>query len=1209
MKRKKNRKLFWGIALLVSMVIGVIFADSLQPIRAMEETNTSESEVLNTNDSVGNVYGVAGVIDNQLNAISDKVAELEDIEELNEPSEANESGKEATENAEVELKEPVEEKEVPVAKAANAQTRAAVDVSTWAGLSAALSTATATTEINVVSDLVATSAITNAVTDATINFNGHSVSFGNFSITVPTLTTLRINNFTYTSTGTTIARAVFLGAGNIIFSGTVNSLSGNTGPLANMVGGGLTFDNAVAHVNAAQSSLTTAAAIAMMRSKNLTITNGTQFTSESIYVYNITTAGGIVMIDKQSQVITHAADGRKMMWNFDQQSDVTIKDEGTLLDIEGYNYTEADDGGLFNVTSGTLKSSINVLDGARVKAHARQKTVLQLESAGGTFNVSNNSILEVVSDTDGGYIYGVPIRFRVRGNMEFNVSNNSKMSIVKNGGEAPGIRMSGGGNKVRVTGGSDFTIINAGSGSALSPGASARNQGIYYAGTATEPHEFTVSGDNSNVSITAKYGAALDAGSQNFNITADEGTYFVAKGLGRVARDGIFNGGLVNFKMTSPKYFDFRNDRVGGGYVFDVGTRTSTFNTTNSQLSVWKSGTNLDDNPSNAWNLFDYSLTGINYATVVSSTDADFTANYLGANAYSRMSANNQTAIVDSIRIPTNADKYIYANVLVPEEKDSKPRPAWKDEVEVRLKITKSDGTEYTRDGLTIGDEQTIYNDPTPSDGFVKIAIPNGDFIETGDTVSVVAAWRGTAAGGQLPSKPEDLIATPQKTLDVTPPTPVPTSLTSGVITNATKQLTAKDLEPNARVQLSINDGTPVEAGTVATDGTWTYNLTKYLDLGDKITIYLTDVTPTFPAEFDPRGLEGTRIDTGNRNPKAETAYHDTTFAKATEFIVVDVLPDDATIEKTVAVEGGSTTTQVGDWLIYTLKVKNMKDASLDTVWKDVKIEDVLDANLKFDAENTGITPSDVTFDYEETSRKLTLNLGDLASQEEKTVTFKAKVQRSAVGNTILNSAKAIGYTPREAGTFVPGIVDNPTYQTYEVATTKPIENPGGAVFGTLSLISAPDVIDFDIQSVNEKATHVTNPTYSNPLVVEDTRASDRQDPWHITVKLIQELTLLDEQGNPGTDILREAIRFVYGDKTTTLTNQATPLVGNDYAAPDANGLYTLSEGWKDTATTDGFELYVPAGKVESLGNYQAVLEWNIENTPLPAAANNLPRE
>jgi hypothetical protein len=229
--------------------------------------------------------------------------------------------------------------------------------------------------------------------------------------------------------------------------------------------------------------------------------------------------------------------------------------------------------------------------------------------------------------------------------------------------------------------------------------------------------------------------------------------------------------------------------------------------------------------------------------------------------------------------------------------------------------------------------------------------------------------------------------------------------------------------------------------------------------------------------------------------------------------------------------------------------------------------------------------------------------------RKKKTVTFKAKVQRSAVGNTILNSAKAIGYTPREAGTFVPGIVDNPTYQTYEVATTKPIENPGGAVFGTLSLISAPDVINFDIQSVNEKATHVTNPTYSNPLVVEDTRASDRQDPWHITVKLIQELTLLDEQGNPGTDILRDAIRFVYGDKTTTLTNQATPLVGNDYAAPDANGLYTLSEGWKDTATTDGFELYVPAGKVESLGNYQAVLEWNIENTPLPAAANNLPRE
>lgn len=1208
MKRKKNRKLFWGIALLVSMVIGVIFADSLQPIRAMEETNTSESEVLNTNDSVGNVYGVAGVIDNQLNAISDKMAELEDREELNESSEANESGKEATENAEMDLKEPVEAKEVPVAKAANAQTRAAVDVSTWAGLSTALSNATVTTEINVVTDLVATSTITNTVADASINFNGHTVSFGNYSIKVPAATTVRINDLVYTGTGTTVARAAFLGDGDVIFTGNVTSAVGNVSALANMVNGtraagGITFDGAVVKIDSTRASLY------LMSSKNLTMTNATQFTTPKTTVFDVALAGGETIIEKQTQIFNHTGvQENNIPWNFKEQTTVTIKDEGTLMDISGFNTGRVNDGGLFNVTANL--STINIIDKATVNIHALGQVGLQLMSAGGALNVRNNSVLNVTSDTDNGYALGSAIRFREVGDMTFNVESQSKITVEKKTGRTPAIRMFGGGNVINVSGSSDFTVHNVGDGTPRNPGADSRNQGIQFTGgsTSSPANEFHVIDEDSNVSIVADSGAALDGSTRKFEITAGEGTYFVAEGKTAAANYGIFNGGIVTFEMTNVKYFDFRNNRDGGGYVFDTGAG-SKFSSTGSQLSVWKAGANLDNTPSNAWKMFDYSLSGANYPTIDSSTDADFIKNYLGAPAYSRMSANNQTAIVESIRIPTNADKYIYAKVVVPEEKGSTPRPAWNDEIDVQLKVTKSDGTEYTKYALTVGDEQTIYNDATPSKGFVKIAVPNGDFIETGDTVSVVAAWRGTHQDGNLPSKPEDLIATPQKTLDVTPPTPAPTSLTSGVITNATKQLSAKDLEPNARVQLSVNDGTPVEAGTVAADGTWNYDLTGYLEHGDKVTIYLTDVTPVFPAEFDPRGLEGTRIDTGNRNPKVETAYHDTTFAKATEFIVVDVLPDAATIEKTVAVEGGATTTQVGDWLIYTLKVKNTKDASIDTVWKDVKIEDVLDANLKFDAANTGITPSDATFDYDETSRKLTLNLGDLASQEEKTVTFKAQVQRSAVGNTILNSAKAIGYTPREAGTFVPGIVDNPTYQTYEVVTTKPIENPGGAVFGTLSLISAPDVIDFDIQSVNEKATHVTNPTYSNPLVVEDTRASDRQDPWHITVKLIQELTLLDEQGDPGTDILRDAIRFVYGDKTTTLTNQATPLVGNDYAAPDANGLYTLSEGWKDTATTDGFELYVPAGKVESLGNYQAVLEWNIENTPLPAAANNLPRE
>ena len=644
------------------------------------------------------------------------------------------------------------------------------------------------------------------------------------------------------------------------------------------------------------------------------------------------------------------------------------------------------------------------------------------------------------------------------------------------------------------------------------------------------------------------------------------------------------------FLIDSPKAFDIRNRNTAtttNSRVLTTSTSaTKTFEIIYSDIDLWK-------NTSAVMGPSDYSYAQVDttkftgQTATSSNSELQSTLSTLSYNGFRRITGMNSTPETTWLPV-TDADKSYGVEVIIGYTPDDNfdengnavliPVYAAKDQVEVKFVDTY--GVEHTAKTDENGKAEftdTVFNQAEKD---ISALATRGPWVQDKEDITTV--------------------------IDVTPPEPM--KVTAGKLTNADKVLTAKDMEPNAKVTLSINGGTLIDAGTIASDGTWTYDLTQYLEAGDKVKIYLED-TSTLPDGFDQKGLENTRTATGNRNPEKDTYYHDAIFKAATEYVVEDVLSNSATIEKTVAVEGGATTTQVGDWLIYTLTVKNTKDASLDTVWKDVKIEDVLDANLKFDAANTGITPSDATFDYDETSRKLTLNLGDLASQEEKTVTFKAQVQRSAVGNTILNSAKAIGYTPREAGTFVPGIVANPTYETYEVETDKPVENPGGAVFGTLSLLSAPNVIDFDIQSINEKATHVTKPAYSNPLVIEDTRADDRQDPWHITVKLTQELTLVNDDGSLGNEVLRDAIRFVHGDEKTTLSTQALPLVGSDYVSPDANGLYNLSDGWKDTTSTDGFELYVPAGKVESVGNYQAVLEWNIENTPLPATANTLPKD
>ncbi|KAF1297835.1 hypothetical protein BAU15_07990 [Enterococcus sp. JM4C] len=665
-------------------------------------------------------------------------------------------------------------------------------------------------------------------------------------------------------------------------------------------------------------------------------------------------------------------------------------------------------------------------------------------------------------------------------------------------------------------------------------------------------------------------------------------------GQGIIEMNGYLNNMTGNkFLLDSPKIFDIRNrnaDKDFRSRAIDISASSGTFEIISSDIDLWK-------NTSHVMGPSDYTYERVPNMKFTGQTPSSTNSDLLNVlrtikyNGFRRIAGMNVAPQTEWIPV-TDADKTYGVRVLIgytPADDFDEFGNA------VLVPVYASEGQAEVTFVDTYGVKRVV---PTDADGYAKVT----------DTRFNVAGKQITASAKRGPWVQEEIDAT--TVLDVTPPEPK--GIVGNKITNATKQISGIGAEKGAMVRVTIEGGGLLFADYVDEFGMWEYNLPRYLEIGDRVTIYFEDRS-TLPADFDQTGLEKTRIKTGNRNPgDTDVKYRDATFKKAITYTVEDVLPNSATINKSVVVEGGATTTQVGDTLIYTLKVKNTKNAIFKTTWKDVKIEDILDEHLEFDAtsvETAGITPADTTFTYDEETRKLTIDLGDLVSQAEKTVTFKAKVKRNAVGEIIYNSAKAIGFTPREAGTFVPGFVENPTYQTYEVSTSRAIPNPGGAVYGTLSLVSAPEKIDFDIREINEKATHVTTPTYSNPLVVEDTRAANRQDPWHITVKLTQELTLVDENGDLGTDVLRDAIRFVKGDKTTTLTNQAMPLVGNDYKAPDAEGLYNLSEGWTDTATTDGFELYVPAGKVESVGKYQAVLEWNIENTPLPAAANILPGE
>uniref|UniRef100_UPI001ED8C3B6 hypothetical protein n=1 Tax=Enterococcus mundtii TaxID=53346 RepID=UPI001ED8C3B6 len=65
---------------------------------------------------------------------------------------------------------------------------------------------------------------------------------------------------------------------------------------------------------------------------------------------------------------------------------------------------------------------------------------------------------------------------------------------------------------------------------------------------------------------------------------------------------------------------------------------------------------------------------GSNFNTIRKTSDPESfntsTFGPAGMTAYSRISANNARAVVDELRVPTNADKSIFGHVSIPEGSD-----------------------------------------------------------------------------------------------------------------------------------------------------------------------------------------------------------------------------------------------------------------------------------------------------------------------------------------------------------------------------------------------------------------------------------------------------------------------------------------------------------------------------------------------------------
>ncbi|MDL2212148.1 hypothetical protein LJB88_04655 [Erysipelotrichaceae bacterium OttesenSCG-928-M19] len=716
-------------------------------------------------------------------------------------------------------------------------------------------------------------------------------------------------------------------------------------------------------------------------------------------------------------------------------NEVASENNKPIVEISGsgsklYAYSNGADTGEYG---GTIvlqgrEGELNISAGGQVEVYSTSQSCIIMQNLNGVFNIDGlNSKLKLTQDDDNDYERGATLRFRLQSGQTLNVSNNAKLEITKKAGSAAGIRFYSANNKILVSSGAQVKVENYGTSTNLNPGANGRNQGIHYDG---QNSTFEITGKKSMVEIIAHHGAAVDMESYNGIITLGKDSIFIAHGATATATQGAFNAARLSFNAEEPLYYDFSNNRPGGGYIFNVTASSSSvinaFTSTQSDLAVWKAGMDLNDDPYKMWSIFDYSLAGNNYQNIVSTnipeefnTTSDSYGNS-GVMPYSRMSGNNAKPIVDELIVPEDADRYLHGHVSIPEGLSINDRDAWHDEVYVQVKETKVDGSINYYIGST-KEEYSVYG-ATQRDGIFVVDL--GKLATKGDQYEVVKAWRGSAdinSERNHYSSAADIKTSRVVVQDVTPPIPV-TSIAN--VDQSSKIISGQASEIGAQVKIKINGIAITDLiGEVANDNSWLVTLPDNIKLqvNDVITVILVD-------------------DKGNENPLEQTSYHDAIFAAATQTIVVEANPNVEGKKEVNNLSSDDNQYRVNDLLEYHLTF-TIKDGSA----YNIVISDSLPNGL-------------LIKDYEQTingiidNENISLSDGILISNISKAqpgttinITIKAEITKSALGKTIENSANIKGYNKDNELCFNQTYHDNNTLLVKDseplVSITKMVSN------------------------------------------------------------------------------------------------------------------------------------------------------------------------
>ncbi|NMP59772.1 WxL domain-containing protein [Enterococcus mundtii] len=535
------------------------------------------------------------------------------------------------------------------------------------------------------------------------------------------------------------------------------------------------------------------------------------------------------------------------------------------------------------------------IDNSEINLTGNIGTGLGLYSNSSKLNLANDARLNISTESNG--INGA-VRFIEHGNVNITL-NSSEMNVVQRGAAAA-IRVDRQNNKFILENNSKINAQNVHTNNStngtVDTGGPTGNgqQAIQFPEDLTAHksrlNEFVVS-EGSILQLLSLQGPSLDFDGSFGRFDVVSGAQIEIVGNPRTASAGIIQSRReLDIEFDNPLFLDLRNNRLQGN-IFTVPTGSS-LKATNSDITVWRKGSNLDSDPDLNFPTLDYSFTGTNFNTLETTNQPEIlntdTFGNTGLTSYSRLSSNNaRWAIADELRVSTNADKKIHGHISIPVGLDDS-RSAWENEATIVVEVERISGAKKNYTSKTVGHSNdkpgiSIYGEE-PRGGLFEIDLDEP--LEAGSKIRIIKV---ELTSGELTEGFDHQILTDtMEVFPIIPPTPA--KFSSPIIGKGSRSIQGYSENKEAEVTAMHNGKQfSTENVIVNKDGTFTLNLNDIsLEEDDKIQVFLRDSAGLAETAgvINPPETNNNR---GNINPSAEFTFRDVTFEPATILTVGDV--------------------------------------------------------------------------------------------------------------------------------------------------------------------------------------------------------------------------------------------------------------------------------------------------------------------------------